>query len=41
MASGHIEGEAKLRSRQVLEDVEKLLTSTIDAANKTALGAVK
>jgi hypothetical protein len=24
-----------------LEDVEKLLTNTIDAANKTALGAVK
>jgi hypothetical protein len=27
--------------RAGLEDVEKLLTNTIDAANKTALGAVK
>jgi hypothetical protein len=27
--------------RAGLEDVEKLLTNTIDATNKTALGAVK
>jgi hypothetical protein len=29
------------RPQDGLEDVEKLLTNTIDAANKTALGAVK